>query len=186
MKIIEKTTLIIFSVLMLFISIVICLLAFGWLDIHFVGELIQNIFQHQTYVNILVGISIIFMLLSIRCIFFDSSEKKQEELKNGVLLQNADGKLFITKQTIENLVSNIAKGFESAEEIQTSVEFDRENHLSVLVNMTVRESAIIKELSTNLQTKIKEAVKKSTDLEVKEVNIKVKNVEPVKTSNSQE
>ena len=185
MKIIEKTTLIIFSILMLFISIVICLLAFGWLDINLVGEMIQNIFHNQTYLNILIGVSIIFILLSIRCIFFDSSEKKQEELKNGVLLQNADGKLFITKQTIENLVSNTAKGFDSAEEIQTSVEFDKENHLSVLVNMTVRESAIIKELSTNLQTKIKEAVKKATDLEVKEVNIKVKNVEPVKSSNSQ-
>ena len=46
--------------------------------------------------------------------------------------------------------------------------------------MTVKENAIIKELSTNLQSKIKDSIKKATDLEVKEVNIKVKNIEPVK------
>ena len=46
--------------------------------------------------------------------------------------------------------------------------------------MLVKENAVIKELSTNLQTKVKEAIKKATDLEAKEVNIKVKNIEPVK------
>ena len=34
-------------------------------------------------------------------------------------------------------------------------------------------------MSTNLQNKIKDTIKKSSDLEVKEVNIKVKNIEPV-------
>lgn len=48
------------------------------------------------------------------------------------------------------------------------------------MNLNVKENAIIKELSTNLQTKIKETIKNTSDLEVKEVNIKVKNIEPEK------
>ena len=52
--------------------------------------------------------------------------------------------------------------------------------MKVFVNLSVRENAIIKELSTNLQNKIKETIKKSSDLDVKEVNIKVKNIEPAK------
>ena len=60
------------------------------------------------------------------------------------------------------------------------IELDNENNLKVFVNMSVKENAVIKELSTNLQNKIKEAIKKASDLEVKEVNIKVKNIEPVK------
>ena len=51
---------------------------------------------------------------------------------------------------------------------------------SNIVNLVVKENAVIKELTSNLQTKIKEAVKKSSDLEVKEVNVRVKNIEPVK------
>ena len=100
--------------------------------------------------------------------------------KNGILLENADGKLFITRETIENLVSSTVKGFDSAEEVTTKIELTPDNNLLVFINMTVKENAIIKELSTNLQSKIKDSIKKATDLEVKEVNIKVKNIEPVK------
>ncbi len=180
MKFIERTTLVLFSTLMLVISVIFCLLAFGWLDIDLAGKVVLGILNNDVSSNILLGLSIIFILLAIRCIFFDSTSKKEEELQNGVLLQNGDGKLFITKQTIENLVTNIVKGFDSAEEIQTNIEIDKENRVNVLINITVGQNAVIKELSTNLQTKIKEIVKKSTDLEVKEVNIKIKNVEPIK------
>ena len=57
---------------------------------------------------------------------------------------------------------------------------NKENNVKVYVNLSVKENAIIKELSTNLQTKIKSTIKKASDLEVKEVNIKVKDIEPVK------
>ena len=58
--------------------------------------------------------------------------------------------------------------------------FGKDNTVQVYVNLNVKENAVIKELSTNLQTKIKETIKKTSDLEVKEVNIKVKNIEPEK------
>ena len=48
----------------------------------------------------------------------------------------------------------------------------------MFVNLIVNEEAIIKDLSANLQAKIKEKVKTATDLEVKEVNISVKKVAP--------
>ena len=51
---------------------------------------------------------------------------------------------------------------------------------AVAPNLSVKENAVIKELSTNLQTKIKTTIKKTSDLEVKEVNIKVKDIEPIK------
>ena len=130
--------------------------------------------------KIILAFSIIFILLAIKCIFFDSSAKEKEESKNGILLENSNGKLLITKETIENLVNAVVKGFDSAENVTTRVELDKENNVKVFVNLSVKENAIIKELSTNLQTKIKTTIKKTSDLEVKEVNIKVKDIEPVK------
>lgn len=180
MKIIERTTLILFSTLMLMISLICCLLIFGWLDTNFIGETFEQILQNPVSCNILLGLSVIFILLAIRCIFFDSSSKQKEEYKNGILLENADGKLLITKETIENLVNGVVKGFDSAEDVTTKIELDKDNTVRVYVNLSVRENAVIKELSTNLQTKIKDTIKKTSDLEVKEVNIKVKDIEPVK------
>ena len=179
MKIIEKTTLVLFSTLMLIISVIFCLLIFGWLDIDFFVETLKQILQNPVSSNILLGLSVVFILLAIRSIFFDSSSKQKEEYQNGILLENADGKLLITKETIENLVNGVVKGFDSAEDVTTRVELDKDNTVKVYVNLSVRENAVIKELSTNLQTKIKDTIKKTSDLEVKEVNIKVKNIEPV-------
>ena len=180
MKTIEKITLVLFSTLMLIISVILCLTIFGWIDTADIGNVLNIAISNNVSSNVILVLSIIFILLAIRCIFFDSSSKEKEEYKNGILLENVNGKLLITKETIENLVNAVVKGFDSAEEVTTHIELDNENNLKVFVNMSVKENAVIKELSTNLQNKIKEAIKRASDLEVKEVNIKVKNIEPVK------
>ena len=180
MKLIEKIGLALFSTLILVISIIFCLLIFGWLDINFMTKIMTLAISDPISSKIILGLSIVFILIAIRCIFFYSGDKQKNEYKNGILLQNSDGKLLITKETIENIVSGVVKGFDSAEAVTTKIDVDKENNVIVFVNLTVKENAIIKELSTNLQTKIKDAIKKATDLEVKEVNIKVKNIEPVK------
>lgn len=180
MKALDKIALALFSSLILIMSVVLCLAIFGWIDTELLGNLFYLAITDSITSKVLLGLAIIFILLAIKCIFFDSSVKEQVDYKNGILLENSNGKLLITKETIENLVNAVVKGFDSAEEVTTKIELDKENNLTVNVNLIVKENAVIKELTSNLQTKIKEAVKKSSDLEVKEVNIKVKNIEPVK------
>lgn len=178
MKFLEKITLIIYSNIMLILSIILCLLVFGWLDIGLVGDMINTIIVGETSSKILLGLSVVFILLSIKCIFFDSTSKEQSKERQGVLLENESGKLMISKETIENLVNSVALNFQSTEDVTTRVELDKDNNVKVFVNLIVNEDAVIKDLSANLQTKIKEKVKTATDLEVKEVNITVKKVAP--------
>ena len=178
MKVLEKITLIIYSNLMLILSIILCLLVFGWLDIGLVGDVIRNIIQGDTSGKIVLGVSVLFILLSIKCIFFDSTSKEQIKERQGVLLENDNGKLMISKETIENLVNSVALNFESAEDVTTRVDLDKENNVRVFVTLIVNSNAVIKDLSANLQNRIKEKIKVATDLEVKEVNITVKKVAP--------
>lgn len=178
MKILEKITLIIYANIILILSIILCLLVFGWLDIGLVGDMVKNAIQGDVTGNVILGISVVFILLSIKCIFFDSTSKEQIKERQGVLLENESGKLMISKETIENLVNSVVQDFESAQEVVTRVELDKENNVKVYANLIVSSNAVIKELSANLQEKIKDKVKKATDLEVKEVNITVKKVAP--------
>ena len=143
-----------------------------------IGELCYKMIVGETSSKVLLGLGVAFILLSIRCIFFDSTSREQIKERQGVLLENESGKLMISKETIENLVNSVAINFQSAEQVSTRVELDRENNVKVFVNLTVTEDAIIKDLSANLQARIKEKIKTATDLEVKEVNITVKKVEP--------
>ena len=176
MKVLEKITLIVYSNVILVLSIIFCLLIFGWLDINLVGEVVSKIILGETLSKIVLGISIIFILLSIKCIFFDSDSKEQMKERQGVLLENESGKLMISKETIENLVNSVALNFQSAEDVTTKIELDKDNNVRVFINLIVSEEAVIKDLSANLQARIKEKVKSATDLEVKEVNITIKKV----------
>ena len=176
MKFLEKLTLNIYSTIMLVISIILCLLVFGWLDVEIIGGFIEKMIAGETSGAVLLGLSVIFILLSIKCIFFDSDSKETSKETQGVLLENENGKLMISKETIENLVNSVALNFQSAEDVKTRVELDRQNNVKVNVNLIVSSEAIIKDLSANLQTKIKEKIMKATELEVKEVNISVKKV----------
>lgn len=180
MKALDRIALALFSSLILILSVVLCLAIFGWIDIDLLGNLFEIAVTGKVTSKILLALAILFILLAIKCIFFDSSSKEQVDYKNGILLENSNGKLLITKETLENLVNAVVKGFDSAEEVTTKIELDKTNNLIVNVNLVVKENAIIKELTSNLQSKIKETIKTTSDLDVKEVNIQVKNIEPIK------
>lgn len=175
MKIIEKMTLILYSNLILILAVLLCTLVFGWLDINSVGSLMQKMITGETSSKIILGVSAVLILLSIRCIFFDKTSKEQIKERQGVLLQNENGKLMISKDTIENLVSAVAQNYNDAKDVTTSVVLDKDNNVNVYANLVVTNNALIKDLSAKLQTEIKDKIKKATDLDVKEVNIKIKN-----------
>lgn len=174
MKIIEKITLIIYSNIMLIMSVIACLLVFGWLDIDIIQSLIKNLIVEGTSAKIILGVSVVFILLSIRCIFFDPTSKQEIKDKQGVLLENENGKLMISKETIENLVQVVIKEYKDAKEVTSRVELDKENNVNIFVNLVISSEAVIKDLTVDLQNRIKDKIKSTTDLDVKEVNIAVK------------
>ena len=89
---------------------------------------------------------------------------------------------MISKETIDNMVKNAVAGFENVKECNTRIDVNSENQLRITLFLVVNENVVIKELAGNLQTKIKEEVKKVSDLEVQEVNVKVTSLQEVKKS----
>ena len=176
MKIFEKITLLIYSNIILISAVILILMLIGVLDTELVSLVINRITEGDTSKAIVIGINILFILFSIKCIFFDKNSKRQINESQGVILENESGKLLISRETIENLVNSVAINFESTEDVTTRIEVNKENQVRVFINLVVSSNVIIKELSANLQNKIKEKVKIATDLEVKEVNINIKRV----------
>ena len=174
MKIIEKITLIIYANIILVMAVIECLLVFGWLDIDIVQSLTKTLVVSEVSSKIVLGVSIVCILLSIRCIFFDPTSQKEIKDKQGVLLANENGKLMISKETIENLVEAVTKEYKMAKDVTSRVELDRENNVNIFVNLVIGSDTVIKDLSVDLQNKIKAKVKETTDLDVKEVNITIK------------
>lgn len=176
MKILDKFNLVLFSILVLIISLIICLLSFGWLDLSLALESIAFLATDTVANNISLGVSIILILLAIKSIFFNSYSKEKMQSKEGILLENDNGKLLVSRDTIESLTNAVVKSFDSAENVMTKVEVDNESHVKIYITLFVYPDAVIKELSNKLQINVKETIKKSLDLDVTEVNIRIKNI----------
>ncbi len=183
MKILDKFNLVLFSVIILIISLVICVLSFGWLDLKMILSGVLYLETNAVASNIVLGISIILILLSIKSIFFNSFSKEKMEGKEGILLENDNGKLLVSRDTIESLTNAVVKSFESAENVMTKVELDNESHIKIYITLFVYPDVVIKELSNKLQKDVKDTIKKSLDLEVTEVNIRIKNINIKKEPN---
>lgn len=176
MKFLEKLSLAIFSVIVLMLALIICLLIFGWLKASTVLFVIQLALSKPIVVNILLWSSIVLVLLAIKCIFFFSGD--QTEKNEGILLQNENGKLLISVDTIENLVKGVVSGFSNVKTSTCKVSLDRQvNNVKIQLNLTVKADTIIKELSANIQERIKNVVKQTIELDIKEIDIKIKDIE---------
>ena len=86
MKILDKIGLILFANIVLILSVIICLLIFGWVTPENVYYVINLVLSNQISTNIVLVVSVIFILLGVKCIFFTSEEKKINGIKDGILL----------------------------------------------------------------------------------------------------
>ena len=182
MKFLERFTLIVYSFIILLLSVILNLLIFNWIDFSIVTEMVKDLITGDLSSKITLGISIIFILLSIKCMFFDEKSKEKVKETQGVLLKNENGQLMISKESIDNMVKNTVMGFDNIKHCNTKVDVNSENQLRITLFLVVNENVVIKELASSLQRKVKEDVKRISDLEVEEVNVKVTSLQDNKKS----
>lgn len=178
MKVLDKIALVLFSSIILILSVLFCFMIFGWINLDVVTIYAKNLLNNDMACNITLGVLTVFILLAVKGIFFTTDSKKDKGTENGILIQNENGKLLISKDTIQNLVSGVVQGFENTQDVTSRVILTKDNNINIDVNLFVTQEAIIKDLSSKLQEKIKEVIKQSIDIEIKEVNIKVRNIAP--------
>lgn len=176
MKVLDKITLVLFANIVVILAVIVCLLVFGWLEVDTVGDILTKGINDDVISKIILGVSVIAILLGINAIFFGGESKEDMTTKDGILLENEDGKLLVTKDTLENLVTTVINGFSNTHNVTSKVVLDQNNNLKVYVNMQVESNVIIKDLTANVQNKIKETIKTTTDLDVQSVNIRVKDI----------
>lgn len=174
MKFLERFALTIFSIIVLVLSVVLLGIMFNFWSTSIielgVSFILGNVYAFRTA----LVVATICILLAIKGIFFKS---KREELgKDGIVLENSSGKLVISKESLENLVSSVSKEIPGADVVSSKTVLDKEKNLKIFVVTTVSKDMMLKDVSSELQNKIKEAMKQTADLDVKEVNIKVKNI----------
>lgn len=183
MNLLKEITLTIFSFLLIAMALVYSVILLGWADIDFLIDMHNHIMNTANIRFVLLGISILIIIFALLAVFGGAGKK--EARKTGVLLENEKGKLLISKETLENLVNSVLKGFENVHMNAIRTELDEDSKLNVNISISVGENVVIKELSNAIQNQVKETIKKASDLEVKNVNISIRGiVEEKKTVDS--
>lgn len=181
MKFLDRFILVIFSILVFILSVITASIIFGWIELENLTPYLATGLSTEPTSNIILGVSILFILLALKAIFFGG--KDERATKEGILMENYNGRLLISKDTLENLVVNIVNGFEGTENVIAKVGLDKENNLMVYVTLYVHPNIVIKDLTASIQNRVKEAIKKTSDLETKAVNVRVRNITPTVEKN---
>ena len=178
MKILEKFVLILYSFLVLVISVVLCLVIFKIIDIETINNCIKYMLEDSTILITVLASSIVCILLSIRCLFFRKRKEIKKSDATDILLENESGRLLISKRAIENAVKNVVNNaVKDTKDCTVIVDIDPANYLSVYVSILLNNNLKIRDMTLDLQLKIKSQIKDDFDLDVKQVNIKIDSVE---------
>ena len=150
MKFLEKFALTVYSYIVLILAVIMCLLVFNWMDVRIVTQTISMITQGDISSKITLGVSAIFILLSIKCIFFDSETEEKIKESQGILLKNENGQLLITKETLDNMIKSVVYKFDNIENCTPRISIDEQNEISITLQVVVKDNVIIKDLANSL------------------------------------
>ena len=76
-------------------------------------------------------------------------------------------------ESLESLIAGEAKEIDGTESISSKTFLDPEKNLIVDVNVVVNKDVAIKEISAELQKRIKDVLKRTADLNTKNINIRI-------------
>ena len=174
MTLFQKIVSVTLASVVLFVSIVSMLTLGGILATDLGSNIMEGIIEGEFWSKILFAIFVVLTVFSIKEIAF--GEKISREGKEGLILENESGKLIISKESLESLVAGVGKEIEGVESVASRTFIDTEKNVVVEVNVVVGRDVALKDISTDLQKRVKIALKQTADLDVKFVNIKIKNI----------
>ncbi len=109
MKILDKIGLVVFSSIVLLLSLALILTIAEWLDLKLVLNAVEHIVTNKVAARVTFGVCVVLILLAIKTIFLNSDAKSTSSGKEGILLENDNGKLLVSRDTIESLTNAVVK-----------------------------------------------------------------------------
>ena len=184
MRFLENLFIKIFSLIVLALSIIVILIGLDIVEISIFADIVKLLYSTEIKSKVTLILSAIFVLVSLKILL--TRRGKPKNSKEGIILENGSGKLIISKESLDNMIFNASKDVPGAENITSKTYLDLEQNLRVFVTVTVSSDVSIKDISTRLQSKIKSAIKQTADLDVSEVNVKIKNIVNKKSKKNKE
>ncbi len=172
MRLFDRILLTIYSLAIIVASLFLIIVAAGIIPLANIRNYINSIEYGWDFAGILLIISLVFLLISIKLLF---SRSKPKTL-SGTLLRNTElGMIKISVNTLDALVQKSVKGFQEIKDVKSFV-MPEDDGIRVRLNIQLMPDVNIPAVSTSVQNKVKEYVESTAGILVKEVYICIDNL----------
>lgn len=171
MKSFLRTMIIIFSIIIVIVSIVSLLIVSEMVSLGTINNVLVRVISSQTISTVTYGISVVFSILAIVCIF--NSDTLSSSVKGGIILPAEIGVVQISNQTFENIIVNVTKKYAGIKTAKVEVKVSEEGLMADIFAYVLQDT-VISDITAKLQEDIKDTVIKQTTVAVKNVNVKIK------------
>ncbi|MDO4282570.1 MAG: alkaline shock response membrane anchor protein AmaP [Clostridia bacterium] len=171
MKGFEKFILVIFSILIIIVSVFLILMSTQMIqgaDILNVG--IEWLISHKM-VGLITGA--VLSLLALIGIF--ASSDNADEMKSGLAIKSETGTVYITRDTFESIIVGVTRNYAELRNVKVDISMSEDGVIANIYAMILPDT-VVPALTSKLQSNVKASVLKQTTVEIKEANIKIKGV----------
>lgn len=171
MKGFEKFLLVIFSLVIIILAVCVLLVSTGVVDVAGAFSTVKYwLLQNKLYGVVIGAVLAILGLIGV----FSSSENTDDK-KGGLAIKSEKGTVYITKDTFENIIFGVTKGYAELKNVKVDVNMS-EDGVYANVFTSILPDTVVPTLTAKLQESIKSSVQKQTTVEIKEVNVKIRGV----------
>lgn len=169
MKLVYRSIVFIVTIIFMFVSLVLAFYSFGFSDMNFLPNIIENFYLSWEYG---VLFSLIFLAgSSIIYPFFTFDKKFKKTLINSTEL----GDVNITLGALDNLVKKVVSSREGIADIDTNLK-DSESGLEINLDVKINSDYVIPELADELQKVVKSYLEDTTGVKVNKVSLLINEI----------
>ena len=170
MKGFQKFLLVIFSIIIVAISVLSILIVAGILDVNPIFNTIKEILFYNKMVTIILSaVCILFGLVGM----FSSDDS--ENMRTGLAIKSYKGTVYITRETFESIIISVARNYPELRNVRAEINVSETGVIANIYAMILPDT-VVPTLTAKLQENIKASVLSQTTVEIKEANIKIKGV----------
>lgn len=171
MKGIEKFILIVFSIIIIVLSVGLILASTEMINLtQVVNKGIGLATENKIPCLVIGAVLSLFALVGL----FTSSDNS-DEVKTGLAIKTEKGTVYITKETFECIIASVTRNYPELRNVKVDIKVGDTGVIANIYTMILPDT-VVPTLTAKLQENIKASILKQTTVEIKEANIKIKGV----------
>lgn len=171
MKFFERFLLVIFSILIIILSICLVLYSTNMINISNILNIANEWILNNKIAIVIIGT--IFALFGLIGLF--SSSYNSDNAKPGLALKGDKGTVYMTRETFDNIILAVTRNYAELRNVKVETDISEEG-ISCTVYANILPDTVVPTLTSKLQENIKATILKQTTIDIKEANIKIRGV----------